>query len=377
VSLAVLVPAAILMFAFSPREDAVSSEQTAAVKMMKTESFGTEYVVRVYGAGDSAKPHIFLVPPEIGSAASVDIVCTKLAEKGYTVVTYFRAGYDNPLIDAAGKKLRTSPATLLKQWRIFRKATERASENRMGKISEAERRADIILLLSRLPSLLEIPGHSGLPPMVLAGYGAGGSALAYMAGEEGFASRFNNVLGVIAIESRLWSSYQDKPRHVSEVPASAGAARRFWSAFVNNLYNLPQQRVERTGPLPGSGLPVLYLVSGRALDDGKKHKPYQAVLDTLRSGSGLAALAAIKSAGPLDYQDFPLTHPVYSFFLPGLQGASKSKTPVDNTAGVIGNFASYLLEQARQAGREVSVPPRQTIGDALHIESRGLNAFRL
>jgi hypothetical protein len=145
---------------------------------------------------------------------------------------------------------------------------------------------------------------------------------------------------------------------------------------------MQSRQMSRTGSLPDSGFPLLYLISGRALDSGKGRKTYQAVFDCLqraedsaRTNSGPVAIAAIEGAGPLDYQDFPLTHPLYSFLMPGLKGAEKSKNPVSDTAGIIGNFVSLLLQQAGPVG--VRIPPRQAISGSLYVESKGFSAFRL
>jgi hypothetical protein len=152
----------------------------------------------------------------------------------------------------------------------------------------------------------------------------------------------------------------------------------FWTNMVNRFNNLQPQQVARNGPLPGAelsqpGLPVLYLVSGRALDTPEGQKPYQAVFDTLRSGSGPTAIAAIEGAGPLDYQDYPLTHPIYSFLLPGQKDIRQvSEDPIGDTASIIGNFASLLWEQA-----EIGALPRYAISGSLYVESKGLPGFRL
>ena len=379
-----LTAAAIPMYAFSPKPHAETTGEaepfrTRRIESSRGEGSDGEYILRIYGtiqtnALPAVKPLIFLVPPDMGAAVSVDLVCRELAKKGFAVVTYSRKDYDIPHADENGQRRSASPFVLLQRWRIFRKAADLYTVNDQGKSLEAERRSDIEFLLPRLHAFLGFAGHTDLPPLLLAGYGAGGSALAYLAGEAGFASRYGQALGVVAIESRLWSSYLSQDRHAPEIPPSAGRIRYQWSLFTSRLRNMGSQRVTRTGPLPGAGLPVLYLICGRALDT-KRQKPYQAVFDTVHSGSGAAALAAIRSAGPLDYQDIPFTHPLYSFFLPGLKKIPKSENPTGDTAGIIGNFAVYLLERTRQT--EVITPPRQTITGDLYTESRGLPGFRL
>ena len=401
-SLALLTAAAIPMFAFSPRVHTGRNEAAAPLRTLKAGGPGKGYTLLVYetapqDAFDAARPLVFLIPPDIGSADSVDLVCRELLDNGFTAVTYYR----------------DSPSSLVsaKLWRTYRKAAELSAANEHGKALEAERRLDIEYLLPLLPSLLGRRGN--LPPLVLVGYGAGGSALAYMAGENRLGFLYGNMLGAVCVEGRLWSSYQAEARPSPEIPASAGILRRQWFALASRMQNMQPRKVVREGALPASGLPVLYLISGRALDAGKGQQPYRAVFDALLHGSGPVALAAVESAGPLDYQDYPLTRPVYSFLLPG-RGAT-SESPVADTAAIIGNFAVFLLERAREgtkveegtgedpdaleAGTAVAestgedpyappprirytppppppLPPRQPVNASLHFESKGLPSFR-
>lgn len=365
VLLVFLTAAVIPMFAFSSRAYSEAEENARAAITLNVGNTDKDYVLRIYEAGQPdtfsaiPKPVVFIIPPELGSAASVDLICRELRGKGYTVVTYSRRGLDAPL----------------GHWRIFRRGTDLYSVNERGKNLEAERKADIEFLLPLLPSSLGAAGRGEAPPLLLAGYGAGGSALAYLAGENDFASRYGKVLGVIAIECRLWSSYRKKDPHESDIPVSAGKVRYQWGLFTNRLRNIGPQRVIRMGPLPGMNIPIMYLLSGRALDAPKGQLPYEAIFDALRSSSGPVTLAAVESAGPLDYQDFPYTYPVYSFLLPGLKDAQKSENPIADTAGIIGNFAVYLLERAGAA--ETGTLPRQTIEAPVYLESKGLPGFRL
>jgi hypothetical protein len=317
----------------------------------------------------TASPLIFLIPPENGSAASVDLVCTGLTEKGFTVVTYFRKGYDTPLIDENGKKHFGNPVKILSYWDVFTGAAKYASVNERGKNMERVRRADIEFLL---PYIFTLQQDSQPPSVLLAGYGAGGSALAYLAGEKDFVSKYDKLLGAVAIEGRLWSAYRPEPEKVSPLPVSGKITHRLL-AWLSGLYiKIQPPRVERKGPLPEAGLPVLYLVSGKSLDWEKGRQPYKAVFDTLDSVSGPVALTAVEGSGPLDFQDFPLTHPVYSFLQQGLKDAKKSVTPVEDTAGIIGNYANFLLERSWETG-----VPKSQVNGSLFVQSKGLPGLRL
>jgi hypothetical protein len=209
------------------------------------------------------------------------------------------------------------------------------------------------------------------PPVLLAGYGAGGSALAYLAGEKSFISRYDNLLGAVAVESRLWSAYLPEPEKPPP-PVPEKFIPRLQAGLVNFFNGMQRRQVERKGPLPQAGLPVLYLVSGNALDLEKGQQPYRAVFDTLDSNPGPVVLASAESAGPLDFQDFPLTHPVYSFLQPGLKDAKRSNTPIDDTAGIIGNYANFLLERSGDPG--LSKTP---VNGSLSVQGKGLPGLRL
>jgi hypothetical protein len=348
---------AIPMFAFSSSIEP-RPEELGFVKVMKLSdrAYDKDFSLRIYGEARADRPLIFIVPPELGSVDSVELVCTDLQKKGFTVITYSSRSYDS-----FTKKPR--------YWSVFRRGTTSASANKHGKALENERQAEIEFLLSRLPGVIQQEGNGNVPPLLLAGYGAGGSALAYLAGESGFMSRYSNVKGVVAIESRLWSSYYPQPRNTIDIPYNANIVRRFTSELVNRLINLLPRRVSFTGPLPSAGLPILFLVSDKAMGTFKGQKPYQAVLASFNTGSGPSAFAAIEGAGSLDYQDFPITHPVYSFLLPGLKTSQKSENPVSDTSGIISNFAHYVLE--------TNAPPRYALSGKLHLESKALPHLRL
>jgi len=387
----ILLGAAVFtMFAFSPRTE--SYPETQATRLLKIPDgiTGSNYYLQIYGQsgrGHPGRPIIFLVPPEIGSSASVKLVCSELENKGYTVVTYSRDDYDLPFIDENGKKHFSMLLKMPGYLYAYILGTRIASANNKGKAMEAERRADIEFLLPRIYGLT---GETDYEPILLAGYGAGGSALAYLNANGGFGQN-NNMLGIIAVESRLWSSYETESQAVSGDSSARGFNYR---RLIESLTNLFPTTLKRAESLPSANLPVLYFISGRALkhpslDYGKGKNPYQAIFDTERLASGPLGIAIIKDSGPLDYQDFPLTHPVFSFLLPGQ--LSDSINAISDTAGIIGNFASLLIEQSVQTAQEepaeqegedsqrpVSlIPFRSPIKGSLYIESRSITWLEL
>jgi hypothetical protein len=375
------------MFAFLPRTDSYTETETARMLKIPGESVGRDYYLQIYG--QTGRPIIFLIPPELGSSASVKLVCSELENKGYTVVTYSRKNFDLTFIDEIGKKhfslLLKMPGYLYASLM----GTRLVSANKRGKAMETERRADIEYLLPRIYGLT---GETDYEPILLAGYGAGGSALAYLNDKGGFGSN-NNVLGIIAVESRLWSSYETDAPVIYRNSSTRGFNYNILTKIVDSLTDLLPKTLKRTKTLlPSANLPVLYLVSGRALnypllDYGRGKNPYQAIFDTQRLASDPIAIVAIENSGPLDYQDFPLTHPVYCFSLPGQ--LSDALNAISDTAGIIGNFASLLIEQSMQAAQAEPVepeepeddkfqqpvkdiPPRSPINGSLFIESRAM-----
>jgi len=378
------------MYAFSPRINDYPKTETEPARLLKIPGLDRDYCLQIYGQADrgqAGRPIIFFVPPELGASASVEMVCSELENNGYTVVTYSRNDFDFPFVDENGKKhfslLTKMPGYLYASLM----GSRLASANNRGKAMEAERQADIEYLLPRIYGLLGETGNDELPPILLVGYGAGGSALAYLNANGGFASN-NNVLGILAVETRLWSSYQTESSAASGDSSTRGFTSRRLLEIVDRVTALLPKTLKRTESLPSANLPVLYLVSSRALrhpllDYGEGKNPYQAIFDTERLASGQIAIVAIEDTGPLDYQDFPLTHPVYSFALPGLKDMANS---ISDTAGIIGNFASLLLEQSSVQAEPESddtlqpvmiIPPRRPISGSLYVESKRMTWLRL
>jgi hypothetical protein len=372
------------MFAFSSRIGEYPQSKTGPARLLKlpVSNSDKEYYLQIYGPFQAGRPVIFLVPPEIGSSASVELICVELENKGYTVVTYSRKDFDFPYIDEDGKKHFSLLAKMPGYLFAFIRGTRIASANDRGKILEAERRTDIEYLLPRINDLLSETSFGELPPIILAGYGAGGSALVYLNAEGRFISN-NNTLGIIAIENRLWSSFQTESSDLPKILSTRKFSFRGFQGIFDRLPHILPRTLKRSESLPPANLPVLYLISGRALmypslDYGTGKNPYQAIFDTLRIAPGPSAMAVVIDASPLDYQDFPLTHPVFSFSLAKAKNAAKT---VSDTASIIGNYASLLLERSVQVTEldldiydtwlpVTVIPPLSPINGSLYVESK-------
>lgn len=398
-SLAAFGAAVLIMAVFSPTIPGGVITGNVQARTIRNGNRDREFSLRIYepeAGQNGVRPVIFLVPPESGSAAAVDYVCAGLRDRGFTVISFSRRDFDSPFVDENGKKHHAPPKQIRAAWRAFRSGTALKKANEQGKTLEAERRSDVEFLLPRIPALLGNGVRPGDVPVILAGYGAGGSAIAYLMGDAAFASRQSNVKGIVAIESRFWLAYQSAPPVLPRPPAGAGRLQRWRNGAANRFRSLKAQRVTGFGNLPRAGIPALYLVSSRAFTPAgldSERSPYRALFAAVRGGSGPAAIAALEGAGPLDYCDYPLSHPVYPFMFPGVRGRSPAK-PVTGTVNLITNFAVMLLEQKAGTGDgpertgtgnsfvpaairqpPVIVPARQSIDGAVYIERNGLPDF--
>ena len=408
ISLALLAAAAWVMFTFSPAASGELTVEGVEMKTLRDNVRKQDFFLRVYNdvsggersgapggapggalggarGGNAVRPVIFLVPPEAGSVQAVDLLCAALRDRGFTVVTYSRRGFDFPALGEKGRTHPVSLARLYSFWRAFRAGTQLAEANRQGKAIEAERQNDIEFLLPRVLALWGNTGRLSGAPFIFAGFGAGGSTLLTLSEDADFAARYRSAKGIVAIESRLWSAYRSAPPASWEIPPKAGRFQIWRENIAARFRALKPEQTGGLADLPKPGLPVLYLISDNALHDRKRQLPYQAVLKIQRTYSPVpSALAALAGAGPLDYCDFSLTFPVYSFFFPGWKYEEKNKNPVEDTASLIGNFSLMLLERESSGASGEAPPPftpniilpeKRRVGGKVYIENRGLPEF--
>jgi hypothetical protein len=413
-ALALFSAAALPVFVFSPRISTELTDRDIRSEKLTNETENRDYILRIYMSagfsGGAEQPLIFIAPPEAGALSAVDKICAGLRDRGFTVISYFRrnsllpapeegSGVSFPAL--AGASGRISPGAAYRSWRAFRKGTVLKKANEQGQALETEQREDlefVIAQVRRLGAAGTAPGGGRRlfppeAPLVLAGFGAGGSALVYLAGSPDFASRFGNVPGIIAVESRLWSAYRSDPPVFSPAPEGASRLLRFRTGAANWFAGLGARRTSGFDRLPRPSIPVLCLVSDLALEeppgprsgeeiDGSGggsgarfgSNPYGAVFETLRNSPSPAALAALEGAGPLDYCDYPLSRPLYPFLFQGRNRDAKSANPLEDTVSLIGNFAAMLVEAqaAGQSGGPV-IPARRGLGAGLHIETWAWN----
>ncbi|MDR2634308.1 MAG: hypothetical protein LBC51_11915 [Treponema sp.] len=353
VFLGLLILSTAFAFAFSPRRDTRLTLQGVKTHTIRNEAEHADIFLRLYGPEDTqepapARPLMLLIPPVFGSVGMVDQVCGKLRDYGFTVLSFSRQGFDFPAWGPDGK--RYSPP-VQKQVRILKalaqgKTTETA--NVWGRDLESGRMEDIDLLLSYIrQNLLRDFPESGadLNTLFLAGYDAGGSALALRGTSWEWRANNPEVQGIILVESPLWSAYQfDEP---GQPPQIKPAIR-------------PQ-------------LPTLFMSADRISDPQKRNRVYGPILQILQTDTPVV-LAAVDGAGPLDYSDCPAKYPLYSLCLSGKnQTQWKYDTFIQGTASIMTNFASLLLENAPQDAQRLptALSRRKGLGGTIHFETGG------
>ncbi|MDR2376963.1 MAG: hypothetical protein LBD96_11070 [Treponema sp.] len=374
--LLVLVSAVALWFAPAP-QDAVNSR---TFTLRGPERAGSPvYTLHVFDSRDSednppsaadssgVRPLIFLVPPDFGRLDAVDGICAALGERGVTVISYTRADL-------------VSPGRLFSLWRAFRDGTRLKKANDAGRDLEAEKRAEIEFLLPYVTENLDslAPAAAGAP-LFLAGWGAGGSALAYLVSPSGsggpagtFAgsgsavppSTLYGVRGLIVVEGRFWSSRAAAP------PESATASSGAFAARLSKFRNwFSRFRPERTGgleALPQPLVPALYLVSSQ--DPDEDGGAYAAVFAALRNSGSSAALARVEGAGPLDYSDLPREYPLYNALLSGRPGGC-----AEDGVALIARFCELVAAGTPKTGTSSAFTGRLRLPGGLYLETRYWN----
>ncbi|MDR1899978.1 MAG: hypothetical protein LBQ55_08230 [Treponema sp.] len=359
------VPALVLLAAvsftalyFSPVLDPAPAAEGLRTVTVRDEAKGREYYLRIYHPAETApaepavpRPLIFLVPPVFGSVQAVDKVGGGLRDRGFAVISYSRRGFDAPAVGEGGRKYFISPPKYLALWRASRSGAKTAAANNLGRALEEGRGEDIAFLLPFISGNRSPEGETLAPEadprsLFLAGFDAGGAVLLHLAGTAGFGARYPGVRGIITVECRLWSGYRAEPRD-PPVPEGSWFSRTL-GAIKNQAAALRPLKIAGTGPVPRPVLPVLNLVSDRVQEPGDPR--YAPLRETMRNSLYPMALLSLEGAGPLDYTDYPATHPLYSALFPGRKarnfGAAEA---IEKTVTVMTNFAALLLT-GRQAG---------------------------
>ncbi|MDR0877215.1 MAG: hypothetical protein LBN21_04120 [Treponema sp.] len=314
-ALALLAASAIIAFIYAPLVPTGLS--AAAVKTVKlhNEAQNTGYSLRIYEpvpvenlppVGSDLRPLLLVIPPDSGQISAVDRICAGLRDRGFTVISYSRKG----------------AFSAYRSWRVFRAAHKTNKANEWGRVLETARREDLEYLL---PQIRQNRDNSGAPlvsggsalvtgtdSLIIAGYGAGGSAAVYLADSPDFAGRYGYVKGVIAVESGFYSSYRPGERKKTPLPESAKWFTRFMAAAAGWFGSFVPLKVDGINRLPSPAVPVLYL-------------------------------NASEGAGPLDFTDYPATHPVYHVLFPSREKLRQNKNRLSGTERIADTVDRFTI----------------------------------
>ncbi|MDR2618063.1 MAG: hypothetical protein LBC62_04250 [Treponema sp.] len=355
----VLYPA----FRFSPLEPAAPDSEVLSFTL-RDDDTRRVFKVRLYTAGErgNSRPLLVIGPPVFGATALED-VCAELAGKGFTVLSYTRQG-------------PASPAEWFRRFRAFSAGTRSAAANERGRALEEASRRDLLAVLDGIagnPELregLSLFDTASKDDLFLAGYDTGASALVLLAGNPSFTRTWQAVKGIIAVESPLWSLYRQEERVFEAPPPDAGWFASMRAGLGSWAASLKPKKITGLREIPGAVLPVLYLVSDRALE-AKYRLKYEAVFGSLKAGKKPAVLAAAAGAGPLDYAGFPSKYPLLSRLYNGRQeDVWKDREAAGGTARIIANFAAVILEAEETGDVPLSVEP---LPKGIRLESGNWN----
>jgi hypothetical protein len=327
-------------------------------------------ILRIFDARRLFRGSIFLVSPEFGGMRAVDGVCAALAERGFTVISYTRSGLRSPLETA-------------RLWSSFRRGTVLKKANERGRALEEEKRREIEFILPYVKENLGtlVPGAED-GGLFLAGWGSGGSALYYLAsetavrpgagrfsaaGRAGAGKMFDGVLGLVVVESRLWSAWEPELPPAAETAAARNPLLQGLEAAGRWFARLQPEKIRGPVETETPALPLLCLVSDRAFDGEAARRDYGALFAGLRNARHPAALAALEGAGPLDYGGFPAEYPLYSALFPGGPAGRFDGlftwNPAEDTAAVIARFCGLA------AGAETGVEADPAAGEGGQVLS--------
>jgi hypothetical protein len=399
-ALALLAVLAFTALYFSPALDPAPVAGGVRTVTIRDGVRGREYYLRVYrpaeddsaapvsapaagnaaaGAGSAApRPVIFLVPPLSGSVQAVDKVSAGLRDRGFVVISYSRRGFDAPALGEGCRKYFVSPLKYLTMWRISRSGAKTAAANSPGRELERGREEDISFLLpfigeNRGPEGDVLAPEADLHSLFLAGFDAGGAALLHLAETP---DRCPGVRGIITVEGALWSAFRAEVR---DTPAPEGSwFARALGAVKNRAAALRPLKIAGTGPVPRPVLPVLNLVSDRIQSREPGDPRYAPLREMMENSLYPMALLSLEGAGPLDYTDYPATHPLYPFLFPGKEkrnfGAAEA---IENTVTVISDFAVLVLTAPPGQPAGTAIPARRGLEAEFQLETRSWNLGNL
>jgi hypothetical protein len=334
---------------YSPPLDMAVYEKTRTM-LLRDRSSNEELWLRIYApdpgvVSQDLRPLLLLVPPVAGSVTVTDAVCAFLMEKGFTVLSYSRPGFDSPALSESGVYRRLSFSGLFRLGNALGRGLTDMVANEAGRELETGRREDVEFLLVELvqnKTLQDMLPGIDKNCVFLAGYGAGGAALVGFTAAPDFSARFGQVKGIIALESPLYSSIEGDPPPPPPLPVE-NPVIAFFRGTGFFFQSLVPRKATGIGTVPRPEIPLMFVVSDRVIQE--RAGRYETILKTFYAARGPALVASLSGAGPFDYSDSPRLYPVYSFLFRGGKTDRVRAAPEypDITAALIANFAAFIM----------------------------------
>ncbi|MDR2782344.1 MAG: hypothetical protein LBB48_00620 [Treponema sp.] len=323
---------------FSPALDADLTTDRVRTAMLFDERRQARFSVRIYDV-EQAEPKGFMVvvPPLIDSFHAVDKICAEIRKNGFVSVAFSRE-------KAA---LKTRPLTplneLLTMFAVLKNGTVLEKANQTGRYWEKERLSDIEFIFSNMGDIAQTGSKT---PVFAVGYGAGGSALISAVSSDAFITANPSLKAVVAVESRLWSSFyheEDPVEMPEDLPWFAKVRLKAALWFKSRL----PKKVDRLTDPPVMRKPALFLTSDAVLRAKERDGRYIALLNALHAnGAAPALLLAGEGMKAPDYLDYPAVQPLYSAaFLGAGKDLRARMACVVNTAAAITGFALFFMDE--------------------------------
>ena len=381
-----LIPVTAIALSFAPSQDTGLVTDGVYTRKVQNSTEETEFILRIYGPGENSPPNnalrplMLIVPPITGSVAVTDQVCRELRDRGFMVISYSRLRFDTPQYGEDGKRQGISLAAIYRLFRIHTRGFKSLPVNTDGRALEAERIKDINFLLAYIQEgSRKDSAFSGIDTghIFIAGYGIGGGALIQAAGSPGFIRTYPGLKAIISIEAPVFSAFMGEPPRVSQAAEGSDSwFRAQWAGITRWFSRLRSQKITGVGEIPRPKIPVLYMVSDKALVPRHRDGRYAAVFRALEGSQEPAVLAAIPGAGPLDYSDIPEKFPFYRVLFPGKkQRPWKTRNFTRETAGLMTNFAALFLDDSPAVPSGV-LPRRENLAKDIYLEAGGAWNFR-
>ena len=351
-----------IAFYFTPEKD--PAYITEGVYSEKIEYEKTEYFIRIYTDENKIfsqkRPLLILIPPVFGSIAATDKISGELRDRGFTVLSYSRRGFDSPAIYLS-KRYGINPFEWYRRFSAFFRGNTSARANARGRALEEAREEDILTLLSwirqnpRLEDGTALFSIASRDAVFLAGYDAGGSALLLTSNSfqdvslnlQSGAGQIK-IRGIIAIESYLWSLCQEEISGLPVLPPEAD-----WLTSVQHGLNrwyleMKQKKITGLTQIPRLSFPLLFLISDRGREPDSR---YLAAFKTFEASRGPAVFISADGAGLFDYSDFPARYPLLTAIFRGRnKSAWNSPDAPAGTAEIIAGFAAMILKNETKTG---------------------------